>query len=362
MKKLSLAKKSILGLGLTAVLSMPLVAAAPTYINYQGKLTNNQTGAPINNVETPVIFNFYDAETGGNLKHFSQMIVTPSNGVFSALIPVPADLFILNPEIYLAINVNESGDFSQRQRLVAAPYALAVAPGSVGPNELSQNMILPNTVVASSITADVMIDPTTQIKAGTLPSTVVASSLSPSVTINADQINAGTLPTTVVASSITAEVQIDPATQIKAGTLPDTVVASSLSAGVMMNAEQITPGGTLPALDGRNLTGLQATVIGPGTVGTLEIADGAVTNDKISGVDAAKLSGTIDSARLKLSNIYMTSEGRLILGNEYQSAMCGVKDPNTALFYDCSGNCSIETAPTTPATCVAGSVVGKLLQ
>ncbi len=359
MKKLSLAIKSILGLGLTAVLSMPLVAAAPTYINYQGKLTNNQTGAPINNVETPVIFNFYDAEKDGNLKHFSQMIVTPSNGVFSALIPVPADLFILNPEIYLAINVNESGDFSQRQRLVAAPYALAVAPGSVGPNELSQNMILPNTVVASSITADVMIDPTTQIKAGTLPSTVVASSLSPSVTINADQINAGTLPTTVVASSITAEVQIDPATQIKDGTLPTTVVASSITSSVMINANQLTPGGILPELDGSQLTGLGAAVIGDNDIKTKHIADeavttqkildGAVTDEKIAGMAATKVTG--------VNNIYLTDDGRVILDPRYKSAMCDISGTSTALYYDCSGNC----ISTSQQVCTATEIKGKII-
>jgi hypothetical protein len=271
MKKSSFLSNAIQGFWLMSVLSLSLMAAAPTYINYQGKLTDIG-GVPVNTF-TPVVFNFYDDETGGILKHSSSMNISPSNGLFSVLIPVPADLFIVNPELYLAIDVNSSGEFSARQRLAAAPYALAVAAGSVGPNELAQEMVLPNTIVVSSITADVMI-----------------------------------------------------------------------------NAGQLRTGGTLPVLDGSNLTGLQATSIAPGAVGTNEISDGAVTNEKISGMSVGKLVGDFPY-------IYETNDGRLILGNEYRTAMCGISPPSTPLFYNCAGACEEES----PALCQASALKGKLI-
>lgn len=134
MKKLSLTVKSIYGFGLIAVLSFPLMAAAPALINYQGKLTN-ASGVPISG-EINVTFRFYSAASGGAQIGTDQVVtVNATNGVFSTTISVPAGLFLNNPTVFLGIQVDGSSEFTERQQLVSAPYALAIQDGSVSGGE-----------------------------------------------------------------------------------------------------------------------------------------------------------------------------------------------------------------------------------
>jgi hypothetical protein len=134
MKKLSLTVKSIYGFGLIAVLSLPLMAAAPALINYQGKLTD-ASGTAISG-DKSVTFRFYSAASGGSQIGTDQVVtISAIKGVFSTTISVPAGLFLNNPTVFLGIQVDGSSEFTDRQQLVSAPYALAIQDGSVSGGE-----------------------------------------------------------------------------------------------------------------------------------------------------------------------------------------------------------------------------------
>jgi hypothetical protein len=128
-----------------------LKAAAPGEINYQGKLTDS-SGNPANG-NFDMVFRIYDAATGGtplvtDVRQGTDRI-SVSNGVFNAVIGgIPATLTFSSPitelrqalqggaDRWLAVTVNGT-DLSPRQKLVAAPYALAVAAGSISNAEIS---------------------------------------------------------------------------------------------------------------------------------------------------------------------------------------------------------------------------------
>ncbi|MBL8023860.1 MAG: hypothetical protein JNK54_06220 [Elusimicrobia bacterium] len=154
MKKASLVMKSILGLGVVMAMGLPLLAEAPLYINYQGKLTG-ASGVPVEGSPIDVIFKFYDMASGGSLLFTAPSVsVTPQNGVFSCLIDLRTkpDLFTSNQAVYLGVKVGTASEFPQRQRLVAAPYALSVGANSVGTAEIKLNSIT-NEKVATGLDA-----------------------------------------------------------------------------------------------------------------------------------------------------------------------------------------------------------------
>jgi hypothetical protein len=127
-----------------------LRAAAPAEINYQGKLTN-ASGNPENG-SFNMTFRIYNAANGGN-QCFQDVRsgVGVVNGVFSVLIGstitggIPSHVFLggtgapcPDPAVgrWLQVTVGTT-DLLPRQKLVAAPYALSVAAGSVGTNEIA---------------------------------------------------------------------------------------------------------------------------------------------------------------------------------------------------------------------------------
>ena len=153
--------KITLGFGIVTVLSALSMAEAPLYINYQGKLTNS-SGVPISEAVS-VTFKLWSVPTGGSpILTESNVPITPNNGVFTYPISVPPNFFSTYSEAYLSVTLAGS-ELLPRQRLVSVPYALAVAQGSVGPNELAP-MTLPATVVASSLAVNAV--DTAQIKDG----------------------------------------------------------------------------------------------------------------------------------------------------------------------------------------------------
>ncbi|HRY30048.1 MAG TPA: hypothetical protein P5079_08455, partial [Elusimicrobiota bacterium] len=128
---------------LIAQLATGAWADAPGVLNYQGKLTN-QDGSPI--TATPTMeFRIYDASTGGTLLYtYGSLTVPVDNGVFNVQIgsntavsggAIPKTVFQGGTDRWLEIVV--AGEtLSPRERLTAAPYALAVATNSVGANEI----------------------------------------------------------------------------------------------------------------------------------------------------------------------------------------------------------------------------------
>jgi hypothetical protein len=100
----------------------------PQQINYQGVLTD-ANGNPITGSK-PIVFRFYDAETGFNLLWSEKQTVTVVDGLFSVLLgstnPIPYNLFT-KPEVYLALKVGSDDEMLPRKRLVSVGYAHTAA-------------------------------------------------------------------------------------------------------------------------------------------------------------------------------------------------------------------------------------------
>lgn len=293
MKKItSFFKQITLGMGVVAVLSSLSMAAAPGYISYQGKLTNAE-GNPISAGEAPAItFKFFTDPDGGASISGADKTITPTaieNGVFSVLIEVSDSLFRDHSTVYLSATVGGQ-ELMPRQRLVSAPYAMAVAAGSVGSNELSN-------------------------------SSVTALKLSPM-----------TMPTNVIASSVAVDA-------VRTAQIQDgAVTGAKILDGTITSAD-------VGSISITKITGLTlGTLAGKNTVGSGDLADGAVTMDKISSGD--------------LVTIYKTKgDGRLISGTNYFSAVCD-SDP-TVKYYECDGSCGDNTKPN---SCNNAGVVGRLVK
>lgn len=130
-KTTSFFTKITLGLGIVTILSSLSMAAAPLYINYQGKLTDSD-GGPITGTVN-ITFKFYDDLTLSGihlLGETSPIPVSPQNGVFSSSVPVESSWFS-GTKVYLAISIDGGAEMTPRQPLVAVPYALAVNDGAV---------------------------------------------------------------------------------------------------------------------------------------------------------------------------------------------------------------------------------------
>lgn len=304
-KTTSFFTKSTLSLGIVAVLSAFSLAEAPLSINYQGKLTNS-SGEPTN-VEVTVKFKFYNDPTLSGADHLlwspAPIKVTPVNGVFSVPIPVNATLFS-GTEVYLGVSVNEGAEMSPRQQLWAVPYALAVGKGSVGTSELAN----------SSVTTD---------------------KLSDLLKIDADQINDGNLSMYVIASSVAVSA-VDTA-QIK----NNAVTGAKIADGTINTAD-------VGSISKSKISDLDlGTLASKDTVGSDDLANGAVTKDKLYGSD--------------FIDVYMTQgDNRLVVFGSYKTGACkgaGASDD----FYDCDGNCS-RSSPDSCSAVSDASKVGRMLK
>lgn len=143
MKKTSLVFKSILGLVIGLFSSVLVFAAAPSEIAYQGKLTDS-SGNPVSNGTYEIWFSLYNG--AGDVIKPEVSVTTPVvNGVFSTTIPFDAALFQGATDRYLQVRLDgASSPFTPRQKLVAAPYALAVSAGSVSMTEINSSILNAN--------------------------------------------------------------------------------------------------------------------------------------------------------------------------------------------------------------------------
>ena len=114
---------------LFALLWLPLAAAAgdikpgavPGSINYQGRLERDN--APITGV-IHLFFRVFNAASGGTKRWESpEIIVTAAQGIFSASILPPWDVFSRNETLYLEVQV-ESDVLAPREPLNSVAYAL----------------------------------------------------------------------------------------------------------------------------------------------------------------------------------------------------------------------------------------------
>jgi len=100
--------------------------AQGTTFTYQGQLTDN--GSPANGTNYGVLFNLYDAATGGSsLGNLGIVSVAVSNGLFTVPLDFGASVFDGSSR-WLDIGVQKNGGvfttLSPRQRLTPAPYAI----------------------------------------------------------------------------------------------------------------------------------------------------------------------------------------------------------------------------------------------
>jgi hypothetical protein len=109
-------------------------AAVPATINYQGFLTDQKTGAPVN-ANVSVTFALYDAASGGVALYTETQTLAAASGVINAQIgsvtPFPATLAFDKP-YWLEIKVG-SETLAPRQALASSAYAQAASGiGSFG--------------------------------------------------------------------------------------------------------------------------------------------------------------------------------------------------------------------------------------
>jgi len=105
-------------------LSLSVLLAAPSEINYQGVLTDHQ-GNPVNGVRAMQI-KLYDAPTGGNMSYQENIgNVTVTDGIYSFKFGASGNgiASALNGNDHLALVV-DSVEQSTRTKILAVPYAL----------------------------------------------------------------------------------------------------------------------------------------------------------------------------------------------------------------------------------------------
>ncbi|HOW27989.1 MAG TPA: hypothetical protein PK876_05775, partial [Elusimicrobiota bacterium] len=122
-------------------------ADAPGVLNYQGKLTD-QNGNPLTG-PYDIEFNIYDDPiSGSSLFTESRSAVPVENGVFNVQIGsstatgIPKSVFQGGTARYLGVKVGLDDEMTPRERLLAAPYAIAVATDSVGTAEIVNETIM----------------------------------------------------------------------------------------------------------------------------------------------------------------------------------------------------------------------------
>jgi hypothetical protein len=127
----------------SALLSLTLSSAfaqsqsIPPYINYQGRLTNQASGAPVNGVKN-ITFALYDSATGGTPIYSQSQQVTITNGTFSVYLGqgegfcqgnkvtdgIPSEVFADHAARYLGIKMADSStEMTPRQLMASVAYA-----------------------------------------------------------------------------------------------------------------------------------------------------------------------------------------------------------------------------------------------
>jgi hypothetical protein len=142
--------------GLLATTAHAQVTAAPSLMNFQGRLTKPD-GTPVANGTYALRFSLWDAASGGTEK-WSQTInsVTVTNGTFSALLsPSTAGLF--NGNLWLEIKIGSNAPLTPRQQIVSVAYAMkanSVPDGSITSGSLLDGTITGADIANGSITGD----------------------------------------------------------------------------------------------------------------------------------------------------------------------------------------------------------------
>jgi hypothetical protein len=348
------ASRALTALVFVAAVSTALFAAAPAEINYQGKLTDS-SGIPFNGTKN-VTFSFWNNPTVGAGAQIGSDVVVNNvsvvNGVFNAVIDVSGIPFVSNPTVYLQVRIDGSNFGPTRQKLVAAPFALAVAAGAVSggllgaisdgtidANDLAADAvntveIVNNAVTGTKLSSSAGVDAnravgTDHIKDGAVTSAKLAAGIFPvsggllgaisDGTIDANDLAADAVNTVEIVNNAVTGTKLSSSAGVDANRAVGTdhikdgaVTSAKLAAGIFP-----VSGGLLGAIsDGT----IDANDLAADAVNTVEIVNNAVTGTKLSssaGVDANRAVGTdhikdgaVTSAKLA-AGIFPVSGGLL---------------------------------------------------
>lgn len=105
-------------------LSVPVLAAIPALINYQGKLTDS-TGANVADAVYTIKFSIYDVASGGTALWSETVPIQVTKGVFNHTlgsdVTLPSNIFS-GSDRWLGIKVNLDAEMSPRQRITSNAY------------------------------------------------------------------------------------------------------------------------------------------------------------------------------------------------------------------------------------------------
>jgi hypothetical protein len=102
-------------------------------LQYQGRLTDPDTGEPVPDDSLTMTFRLYDAESGGSPLWTELKDVSVQGGVFSTAL---GDTTALDPSLFdgqalwLGIKVGTDNEATPRQRILPVAYALSLVPGA----------------------------------------------------------------------------------------------------------------------------------------------------------------------------------------------------------------------------------------
>ncbi len=288
--------KALIGILIGALLLPAVAAAAPAYINYQGRLIDSN-GNPLTGTYS-VAFTIYDAASGGNTLWSETQSVTPDNGIFNvklgASTPLTPDVFSADNR-YLGVKVGTDAEMSPRTQLLSVPYAIyADSAASVG--VAGQGVVISTYVAVSGYVSAAKFYGDGSSLSGITATNVTAAG-----------VQAGALGSGVITSSIAINGVYTDAIQNSAVT--DAKIASGITASKLTGALPAIDGSALTGITATNVTaaGVQAGALGSGVIAssiaingvyTGAIQNSAVTDAKIAGMSASKLSGTLLSAQL----------------------------------------------------------------
>ncbi len=122
-------KRGLFFLSTLILLCGQLIAAVPTMIDYQGRLTD-AAGTPVPDGDYIVYFSIYDVPSGGTALWTETQFLTASNGLISVRLgsttPLTDSVFNSTTR-YLGVRIDATPELTPRTLLVAVPYAHRVA-------------------------------------------------------------------------------------------------------------------------------------------------------------------------------------------------------------------------------------------
>ncbi len=292
------------------VLLLPLYAAAvPNYINYQGRLVDNN-GNPMSGSKS-VTFRICDTLAGacsatcsvGNTCLWDEpQTVTLENGIFSvrlgAVDPLTSAVYAADDR-FLEVIV-DAVTLSPRVQLVSVPFALS-AGGITSATGVSISTYI---TVAGHVTASKFYgdgSSLTGLGAGAIADGSITTAKLADNAITTIKLTDANVTTAKIADSNVTDAKIVSvsASKVNAGALGSQVIASSVAVGAVQDA-------SIVGVSASKISGsLPAAQVAAGSLGSQVIASsvavGAVQDASIVGVSGSKVSGNISGNAAGLS-------------------------------------------------------------